>query len=321
MSVSSPHLIRFGLFEVDTRSGELRRQGSKVNLQDQPFQALVLLLERPGDVVMREELNKRLWPENTFVDFDRGLNKAINKLRLALGDSAEKPSYIETLPQRGYRFIAPIENLVQVRDRFRPQTAPQIDSLAVLPLENLSGDPAQEYFSDGMTEELISAVAMIDSLRVISRTSVMTYKGARKSLPAIAKELQVEAVVEGSVARSERRVRITAQLIYAPEDRHLWSGRYERDMRDVLQLQAEIAESIAAQIHKLVDTEHASPARAPQVHPQAYEAYLKGNWAVIHDSDSLLRFPLPVQRRHEIVQGAIGIGRHKHLAIERGKKR
>lgn len=185
MSISSPHLIRFGFFEVDTRSGELRRQGSKINLQGQPFQALVLLLERPGEVVMREELSKRLWPENTFVDFDRGLNKAINKLRVALGDNAEKPFYIETLPQRGYRFIAPIQNLVQARDHFRPQNVAQINSLAVLPLENLSGDPAEEYFSDGMMEELISAVARIGSLRVISRTSVMTYKGARKSLPAI----------------------------------------------------------------------------------------------------------------------------------------
>ncbi|PYU38284.1 MAG: hypothetical protein DMG53_26975, partial [Acidobacteria bacterium] len=117
MRVSSPHLIRFGLFEVDTRSGELRRQGSKVNLQEQPFQALVLLLERRGEVVTREELNKRLWPEDTFVDFERGLNKAINKLRAALRDDPEKPCFIETLPQHGYRFIAPVENPPSVRDR------------------------------------------------------------------------------------------------------------------------------------------------------------------------------------------------------------
>jgi DNA-binding winged helix-turn-helix (wHTH) protein len=168
MSVPAPG-IRFGVFEVDTRSGELLRQGSKVNLQDQPFQALLLLLERPGEVVTREELRKRLWPENTFVDFDRGLNKAINKLRVALRDDAETPRYIETLPQRGYRFIAPVEDLAQVRDRLRPQYAPRIDSLAVLPLDNLSGDPAQEYFSDGMTEELICAIARISSLRFISR--------------------------------------------------------------------------------------------------------------------------------------------------------
>ncbi len=276
MSVSSPQLIRFGFFEVDTRSGELRRQGSKVNLQEQPFRALVLLLERPGEVVTREELNKRLWPENTFVDFERGLNKAINKLRAALRDKAEKPCFIETLPQHGYRFIAPVENIAPVRDRVRPQHPPNIDSLAVLPLENLSGDPAQEYFSDGLTEELICAVARIASLRVISRTSVMPYKGARKSLPAIAKELRVDAIVEGSVARSDQKVRITAQLIYAPDDRHLWSGRYERELLDILQLQAEIAQDIASQIHKLVDPGQPPSAPARKVHPQAYEACLKG---------------------------------------------
>src|SRR6266576_2740205 len=234
MSVPAPGPVRFGAFELDIRSGELLRQGTKVNLQDQPFQVLMLLLERPGEVVTREELSKRLWPEDIFVDFDRGLNKAVNKLRVALRDDAEKPRYIETLPQRGYRFIAPVENQVQIRDRLRLQPPPRIDSLAVLPLDNLSGDPAQEYFSDGMTEELICAVARIASLRVISRTSVMSYKGARKSLPVIAKELRVDAIVEGTIARSDQRVRITAQLIYAPDDRHLWSGRYERELHDVL---------------------------------------------------------------------------------------
>jgi TolB-like protein len=278
MSTSSPQLIRFGSFEVDTRSGELRRQGSKINLQEQPFQVLLLLLGHPGEVVTRDELSRKLWPENTFVDFERGLNKAINKLRAALRDDAEKPSFIETLPQRGYRFIAPVENLAQVRGHFRPQNAPQIDSMAVLPLDNLSGDSSQEYFSDGLTEELICAVARIASLRVISRTSVMPYKGSQKSLPAIAKELNVDAIVEGSVARSGQKVRITVQLILATEDRHLWSGRYERDLRNILQLQAEVAQSIATQIHKLVAPEHAYPESARQVHPEAYEACLKGNF-------------------------------------------
>jgi TolB-like protein len=278
MSVSSPQLIRFGYFEVDTRSGELRRNGAKIDLQEQPFQVLVLLLERSGEVVTRDELSKRLWPSNTFVDFDRGLNKAINKLRAALRDNAEKPCFIETLPQRGYRFIAAVENLTQARGRFRPQNAPPIDSLAVLPLDNLSGDSNQEFFSDGLTEELICAVARITSLRVISRTSVMAYKRSQKSLPVIAKELSVDAVVEGSIARSGRTVRITVQLILATEDRHLWSGRYERDLRDVLQLQAEVAQSIANQINKVVDPEHAYPEHARQVHPQAYEECLKGNF-------------------------------------------
>ena len=275
--------IRFGAFEVDTRSGELRRQGSRLKLQEQPFQVLVLLLERPGEVVTREELTKRLWRDNTFVDFDRGLNKAINRLREVLRDSAEKPRFIETLPQRGYRFIAPVESgggdsavAAPARGPRPTQPIPRIDSLAVLPLDNHSGDPSQEYFSDGMTEELISAISKISSLRVISRTSTMRYKGARKSLPAIAKELRVDAVVEGSAARSGQKVRITAQLIHGPDDRHLWSGRYERELHDILQLQAEIAEDIASQIHRLVDPEQRPPAPARKVHPQAYEACLKG---------------------------------------------
>jgi TolB-like protein/Flp pilus assembly protein TadD len=272
----APHLIRFGPFEVDTRSGELRRQGSRIDLQEQPFQALVLLLERPGEVVTRDELSRKLWPENTFVDFERGLNKAINKLRAALRDDPEKPSFVETLPHHGYRFIAPVNKSGPARDAVRPKHLPAVNSIAILPLDNLSGDPGQEYFSDGMTEELICAVARIDSLRVISRTSVMPYRGARKPLPAIAKELNVDAIVEGSVARSGEKVRITAQLIYAPEDRHLWAGRYERELRDILQLQAEIAADIAGQIHKLVNPRHHSSAPARKVHPQAYEACLKG---------------------------------------------
>jgi TolB-like protein/Flp pilus assembly protein TadD len=278
MSVPAPRPIRFGVFELDPRCGELLREGAKVNLQEQPFQVLMLLLERPGEVVTREELSKRLWPEDIFVDFDRGLNKAVNKLRVALRDDAEKPRYIETLPQRGYRFIAAVENQAQIRDRLRLQPSPRIDSLAVLPLDNLSGDPAEEYFSDGMTEELICAVARIASLRVISRTSVMLYKGSRKSLPAIAKDLGVDAVVEGSVARSEQKVRITAQLIYAPEDKHLWAGRYERDLHDILQLQGEIANTIASQIQKMVDPERVFPNPPRRVQPQAYEACLKGNF-------------------------------------------
>ena len=273
MRPTSPPRIRFTPFEVDTEAGELRRNGLRVSLQDQPFQALVLLLERPGEMVTREEFCKRLWPADTFVDFERGLNKAINKLRAALRDHAERPRYIETLPQRGYRFIAPIEIVPQIQLKHTPQ----IDSLAVLPLDNLSGDPAQEYFSDGLTEELICAIAGISSLRVISRTSVMAYKGSRKSLPQIAKELGVEAVVEGSVARSGPSVRITVQLILAADDGHLWAGRYERDLRDILQLQAEVAQSIASKIHKLVGpTDPSLLERTPRVHPQAYEACLMG---------------------------------------------
>jgi TolB-like protein/Tfp pilus assembly protein PilF len=282
---ATPPKIRFGVFEVDPRSGELFRQGSRIKLQNQPFQLLVVLLERPGEVVTRNELRNRLWPENTFVDFDSGLNKAINGLRDTLRDRAKKPRFIETLPQRGYRFIAPVEigraactDSAPIHGPLATEQGPRFDSLAVLPLDNHSGDRAEEYFCDGMTEELISAISKITSLRVISRTSVMRYKGARRFLPAIARELRVNAVVEGSVTRSGDKVRITAQLIHALDDRHLWSGKYERELRDILQMQGEIAESIAGQIHQLIDPERRSRTRARQVHPQAYEAYLKGNY-------------------------------------------
>jgi TolB-like protein len=293
-------LIRFGPFQADTRSGELHRQGTKVALQDQPFQVLVLLLERPGEIVTREELTQKLWPENTFVDFERGLNKAVNKLREALRDQAEKPRYIETLPQRGYRFIA--QAATAPPDVAAAEShSPRIDSLVVLPLDNHSGDPAQEYFSDGMTEELITAISRISSLRVISRTSAMMYKGARKSLPEIAKELRVDAVVEGSVARSGDKVRITAQLIHASQDRHLWAGRYERELRDVLQLQAEIAQDIAHHIHKLIDPRQRSADLVPRVHPQAYEVGLRAN----HFRDKMT--PMDLARGAELYAQAIAM--------------
>ena len=204
--------IRFGIFEVDLASGELRANGVRIKLQEQPFQALAALLERPREILTREELQKRLWPADTFVDFERGLNKAINRLREALGDDAENPRFIETLPQRGYRFIAQLETapagpvfpsladvptqhslprrrrllavaggliavlLLSLWLRLLRSPSPRIESIAVLPLENVSGNSAQEYFSDGMTDELIGEIARIGSLRVISRTSIMQYK-------------------------------------------------------------------------------------------------------------------------------------------------
>jgi TolB-like protein/Tfp pilus assembly protein PilF len=270
--------IRFGIFEVDSRAGELRRQGLKVKLQDQPFQLLAMLLDCPGEVITREEVQKRLWPANTFVDFDRGLNRAMNRLREALGDSAESPRFIETLPGRGYRFIAQVER-PDVQTGVTPCEAPRIDSLAILPLENLSADPAQDYFADGMTDELITAIAKIVSLRVISRTSIMQYKGVRKSLRVIAKELGVDAILEGTVLHSGPKVRITAQLVRARDDRHLWAERYERDLDDILMLQSEVAQAIAGQLQiKLTPQEHS---RLSQVRPvlwAAYEAYLQGTF-------------------------------------------
>src|SRR5437667_11053265 len=260
--------VRFGIFELDQDAGELRKQGTRMKLQEQPLQMLQVLLQRPGEVATREELQQKIWPSDTFVDFDHGINNAVKRLREALGDTAETPRYVETMPRRGYRFIGKIEC-----------EAPRMRSLAVLPLENLSHDPQQEYFAEGLTEALITTLAKIGELRVISRTSAMLYKGVRKPLREIARELEVDAIVEGTVLRAGRRVRITAQLIDAPKEMHLWAESYERDLRDVLALQAEVAQAIAREIRvKLTPVDQARFAEVRAVDPDAYEAYLRGRY-------------------------------------------
>jgi TolB-like protein/DNA-binding winged helix-turn-helix (wHTH) protein/Tfp pilus assembly protein PilF len=346
-AVPSPRTIRFGVFELDVRSGELRKQGRKVRLEGQPVQILICLLENPGELVTREELRKRLWPADTFVNFEYGLNAAVKRLRQALNDSAGNPRFVETLPRRGYRFLAPVqtvnggevapqlntaphaeaapepaeiseaedqtdaEDQVDLSKRtvvferrmppswkrygvavllvvgiftvwmLRPKNSrsPLIRSLAVLPLENLSHDPSQDYFADGMTDELITELGQISELRVISRTSVMTYKGARKSLPQIAQELNVDAVIEGSVLRSGDQVRITAQLIQASADKHLWAQSYQGDVRQTLALQRQVARAIAEEIQiELTPRERDVLKSVKTVNPEAYEAYLKGRY-------------------------------------------
>jgi TolB-like protein/DNA-binding winged helix-turn-helix (wHTH) protein/Tfp pilus assembly protein PilF len=322
---SNPRLVRFGVFELDLHSGELRKQGRKVHLEGQPVQVLICLLENPGALVTREELHRKLWSDDTFVNFEHGLNAAVKRLRQALSDSADNPRFVETLPRRGYRFIAPVHTAGDADRDLPPVTTcsdtsqtpaapapsrwPQawtisgiavllalaasagwmlrpanhaqqvIRSLAVLPLENLSGDVSQDYFSDGMTDELITELGQISELRVISRTSMMTYKNTRKSLPEIARQVNVDAVVEGSVLRSGQQVRITAQLIQAATDKHLWAHSYEGDLRDTLALQKQVARSIAGQIQiKLSPKEQADLKSSKTVNPEAYEAYLKGRY-------------------------------------------
>src|SRR5579863_2835082 len=271
---------RFGDFEVDLVSKEVRKRGLKLRVSGQPFEILRLLLERPGDVVTREELRLQLWSDETFVDFDHGLNAAVNKLRDVLGDSAHQPRYLETLSRRGYRFVAPVKvGVTQAGSGYSSIAGKKIRSVAVLPLANLSGDPEQEYFADGMTEALITDLAKISALRVISRTSVMRYKGAQRSLAEVARELRVDAVVEGSVLRVGDRVRITAELIHGLSDTHLWAERYERDLRDVLALQGEVAQAIAAEIRvKVRPQERARLRGARGVVREAHEAYLKGRY-------------------------------------------
>jgi TolB-like protein/Tfp pilus assembly protein PilF len=261
-------VIHFGEFELDDFAGELRRQGTKLRLQDQPLQILHILLQRPGEIVSREELQQKVWPSDTFVDFDHGINNAIKRLREALGDTADTPRFVETLPRRGYRFIGKIR-----------QEMPGFRSLVVLPLDNLSHDPEQEYFADGLTEALITTLAKIGELRVVSRTSSMFYKGVRKPLREIARELEVDTIVEGTVLRAGDRVRITAQLIDPIRETHLWAESYDRHLRDVLDLQADVARAIAHEIQvKLTPQEQAQLAQARPVDPEAYEAYLKGRF-------------------------------------------
>jgi TolB-like protein/DNA-binding winged helix-turn-helix (wHTH) protein/Tfp pilus assembly protein PilF len=327
--------LHFGVFELDLRAGELRKRGLRIPLQEQPFRVLAMLVEHSGEVITREELQKKLWPADTFVDFDHGLNKAINKIRTALGDSAESPRFLETVARRGYRFLAEVKAADASPDltpklatqpqpakaphdrpdhaskfakpnglrpsrtrkisvvmllvlivflgtwilRSRNHESPVIRSLAVLPLESLSSEASQDYFADGMTDELISDLGQISALRVISRTSVMTYKHGRKPLPQIARELNVDAVVEGTVLRSGDQVRITAQLIEAASDRHLWSQSYEGELRDTLALQNKVARAIADQIRiNLNPQEQAALKTVKTVKPQAYESYLKGRY-------------------------------------------
>lgn len=267
---SSNALVRFGAFELDQKAGELRKDGARIRLQEQPLQVLQILLEHPGTIITREELQQKIWPTDTFVDFNHGINNAIKRLREALGDTADTPRYVETLPRRGYRFIAALENGADSR----------IKSLAVLPLANLSADPEQEYFVDGLTEALITNLAKISALRVASRTSAMQYKSVSdKSVREIARELGVDGIVEGTVLRSGDRVRISAQLIHAATDTHLWAEEYERDLRDILALQSDVARAIAREIRaKLTPEEQSRLAQTHPVDPNAYEAYLKGRY-------------------------------------------
>src|SRR5215472_3111696 len=333
-------VFRFGSFEADLGNRQLFRNGISVSLTGQPFDVLALLLERPGQLVTREQLRARLWPSGTVVEFDHGITAALTKLREVLRDDAQRPRFIATVPRHGYRFISPVSTAARAalepavravrksatrpapaatsdvvpsarqRSRWSRPTAlavlaavlvliggtaayvslprpgqraaevsPAIHSLAVLPLENLSGDKEQEYFADGMTDALITNLAQIGSLRVISRTSAMHFKGSKETLPRIGRDLQVDAVVEGTVARGESRVRVTAQLIEASTDHHLWARTYERDLKDALALQDEITQDITEQIRiKLTHKERSLLIEVHSVDPEAYDDLLKGRY-------------------------------------------
>jgi len=325
-------IVRFGAFEVDLRRAELRKSGLKVKLTGQPFQVLAILLEHPGEVVSRQELFRRLWTDDTFVDYEHGLNAIVKRLREVLDESPENPRFIETVPRQGYRFIGPIAGqnngnpaatadlpnrpdgsnadgspaqaspvhrsrhlwaagliatallcalLLFVvkgwRDRLTHNSvnAP-IRSIAVLPLDNLSGDAGQGYFADGVTDALITELGKVSALRVISRQSVMRYKGSTKSLPQIARELAVEGLIEGSVTRDGHRVAVTANLIDASSEKHIWSGRYDRDLVDILAVQSDLAQSIAREVQaKVTPAEQARLGSRRMVNVDAYDLYLR----------------------------------------------
>jgi len=341
--------VGFGLFEVDRSASRLLKGGTPVKLAPQPFKVFLLLLDRHGEVVSRAEIQRHLWGESTFVDFERGINFCINQIRAALNDDAERPRYIETLPKLGYRFVAEVTDgagtepavqgaqavesksdlsdvsgheaqppgpppPTQARAGPFPQVAvvavlaaiallaigiaarkslgplDSIQSVAVLPLEDLSSDAADEYFADGVTDQLITDLGQRAPVRVISRTSIMQYKRVRRPLPQIARELEVDAVVEGTITRSGNRVRVTAQLIDARNDRHLWAHAYETDMGEVLALEGELAEVIADEVRTRISTpRHPMAKRVRSLSAPAQDAYLKGHY--LEETGTVERLP------------------------------
>jgi TolB-like protein len=227
--------VRFGTFDVDLRSGELRKKGVKIKLYGQPFSVLATLLERPGQVVTREELRQKLWVDDTFIDFEQGLNKAVNKVREALGDDADNPRFIETLPRRGYRFIAFVE----------PSA---IDSLAILPLENASGDATTEYLSDGIAETLINTLAQLGKMRVVPRAVAFQHRGAGVNPLTAGRELGVQAVLAGRMVQRGDDLIVSVELVDVAQEAHLWGARYNRKIMDLVTLQEELATEISKQL-------------------------------------------------------------------------
>ena len=265
-------VFRFGDYELDRRSLELRKSGQKIKLAPQPARVLRLLADQPGKLVSRDEIRREVWGEETFVDFERNLNYCLNCIRDALGDTAKSPRYIETLPRRGYRFIAPVES----QRPFAEHT------LAVLPFANLNGDPAREYFADGITDVLITELARIKAVRVISRQSVLHLKGSSRKLDEIASDLGVDGIVEGAVLQEGTQVRVTAQLILTEPERHVWAQSYDCDMSAILTTQREAARAIASCVAKALKPDAAAiPSPVPRgpesspASPEIVETFLK----------------------------------------------
>ena len=264
--------VSFGGFDLDLEAGRLLKSGRTLKLRPQPMRLLCLLVSHAGTQVSREEIRRHLWGESTFVDYDVAMDSCVNRIRAVLRDRAQAPRFVETLPRRGYRFIAPVK-------RERPFAEP---TLAVLPFANLNADPAREYFADGVTDALITELARIPDVRVISRQSVIHLKGSIRKLDEIARDLGVDGVVEGSAMHEGNRVRLTAQLILMEPERHVWAQSYECDMSAVLSTQREAARAVAACVAQAMRPDAAvvsAPAPADlggtPVAPEIVEAYLR----------------------------------------------
>jgi TolB-like protein/Flp pilus assembly protein TadD len=269
--------LRFGAFELDVRLRELRTGERRIRLQEQPFEILRLMLERHGEIVTREQLRRRLWPDGTFVDFEHSLNAAVKRLRAALGDDADNPRFVETMPRRGYRFIAPLTRPVEPRPE-PAAPASRRPRLAVLPFANLSREASEDYFSDGLTEEMIAQLGALCRGRVgvLARWSSMMFKGSTLRAREVGEALQAEYLLEGSVRRDGDRVRVTARLVEAASEVHLWSDTYDRDLVDCLGVQADVAARIARALAMELLPE---PGGArPACDAAAYQAYLKGRY-------------------------------------------
>ncbi len=328
-SSGQPRRYRFGSFDLELTEGELRRQGTRVKLNEKPFRLLCVLLERAGHLVTREDLRQRLWSADTYVDFDANLNTALSTLRHTLGDSSDSPLFIETVPRQGYRFIAPVTVIEERGEdsevesktqdagritlpieaegrRFRLAKmrlavaaffvvaaalswvafrywlgSPEPSKLMILvtPFENLSGDPGQEYMSDGLTDEMITRLGQISPSRlsVIARSTAMQYKHTERSLDQIARECRPDYILEGSLRRQGDRVRITAQLFKAGEQGSLWTQAYDQDAKDVLIIQQDVADRIARSLSLEVLPAVARTSAATGTRDaDAYDAYLKG---------------------------------------------
>jgi TolB-like protein/DNA-binding winged helix-turn-helix (wHTH) protein len=339
----------FGEFELDPDRFELRRNGEVQKLERIPLELLLLLVEKDGAVLTRQEIIDRLWGKDVFVDTEHGINTAIRKIRQALRENPDNPRFIQTVTGKGYRFVPekngkpeatdpmwggatrPSSGLevsggsltastapqvrtkanlklklalalclltaaaltILFRTRLFPSASRQIHSIAVIPLANLSGDPSQEYFADGMTDELITALAKNRNLRVVSRTSAMQYKGVKRPLPDIARELNVDGILEGSIERTPANLHMTVQLIYAPTDTHVWAESYDRDLNHVYSLPEELSQTIAKEVKVAT-----SSAPAPRyVSPEAHDAYLHGRyfWFTFNVANTLPYFEKAIQ--------------------------